>query len=166
MAARRQFKQNQVESVPEVIEPAEPAERRAFVGPDVLVIPPRVETMYVPDIDRDMMETGCRRLLDYMPDAVRELIYELHASLGGDVPLWQLIGAYTLRAHEFGEIFSAQQYILEDWKTMVAPGSLRPCKTCGEPMKTLGWSQLSCCNHCGRQRVVSFGHNPDCTRNV
>jgi hypothetical protein len=123
-----------------------------------------VDPKFVPEKiqndDHDLMNSGCEKLLDYLPDDCRELITEFVKSYEGTVPLWQVIGGYVLRSRESGQMFAP--LILPDWQEMVSPRTARPCDTCGEAIQPTTWSQKHCCNACYFGKLATLGHNEDC----
>lgn len=177
MAARRTFKPNNPDGVADgpiknTIEiPATVAEV-AGIGIDepqpvtrpVEFIPTVVQPKFEPEkashADQDLMNAGCEKMLDYLPEDCRELIVEFIKSYEGSVPLWQAIAGYVLRSREAGQMFSP--LILPEWQEMVSPRSLRPCDTCGEAMKPITWSQKHCCNACYFAKLDVSGHSDHC----
>jgi hypothetical protein len=136
--------------------PAEPeAPRKPFE-------PVHVEAKFTPEYihveDTKVMNDGMEKLLLYLPDDCRDLIREYCKNL--DIPLWQAIGGYVVRAREEGTLFSP--IILPDWEEMLPGNALRACKTCGDPLKPTTWGQRYCCEYCYFGKLSVFGHKEDC----
>lgn len=122
-----------------------------------ILVKAKVELERIKSEDEAIMAAGFEKFMQYLPEDAVSLIREYVAN--HEVPLWQVLGGYVIRAREQAELFSP--IILPDWVDAIAPNSVRPCGTCGEGMKPTVAGQLFCCNFCYHGRE---DHNPDCAR--
>lgn len=119
------------------------------------IVKAKVELERIKTEDAATMDAGCEKLLEYLPEDAASLIREYRAN--NEVPIWQVIGGYVMRAREQAELFSP--IILPDWADSIAPNSIRPCGTCGDGMKAAVAGQQFCCNLCYHGKE---SHNTDC----